>query len=397
MKLLYIASHLFDNESASIRNLSLINGIIENNIEIDIITLDYLAFKEDEYLKKLLKKGGRIYKVKIPFYNFISGKNIVNKKDKVIEGTKNNRYFKIKTLVKDLIFFPDTLIECKKNVKKIELVKEYDYIISSSDSKISHYMALEILKNERYKLKKWIQIWGDPWADDLYIKKKSFFIRKKIEREERLLLEKASKIFYISELTANKMKDKYLNFKEKIEVLERSYINEIKTKISIFNKEKIEIVYTGTLQNRNIIPLLENVEKYNKKHEKQIKITVFGDRNRNLINKYPFLFMEERVSFEKIIKIYEEADILLYLDNIGETTQIPGKIYDYLGTDKVILGLCENFKTYELLKKFKRIELFYNQVDKIKLESIIEKIGTKFPLKEYSSQNLAKKFIERIC
>ena len=67
MKLLYIASHLFDNESASIRNLSLINGIIENNIEIDIITLDYLAFKEDEYLKKLLKKGGRIYKVKIPF------------------------------------------------------------------------------------------------------------------------------------------------------------------------------------------------------------------------------------------------------------------------------------------------------------------------------------------
>ena len=79
----------------------------------------------------------------------------MNKKDKVIEGTKNNRYFKIKTLVKDLIFFPDTLIECKKNVKKIELVKEYDYIISSSDSKISHYMALEILKNERYKLKKW--------------------------------------------------------------------------------------------------------------------------------------------------------------------------------------------------------------------------------------------------
>ena len=87
---------------------------------------------------------------------------------------------------------------------------------------------------------------------------------------------------------------------------------------------------------------------------------------------------------------------MLYLDNIGETTQIPGKIYDYLGTDKVILGLCENFKTYELLKKFKRIELFYNQVDKIKLESIIEKIGTKFPLKEYSSQNLAKKFIEKI-
>ena len=77
MKLIYIASHLFDNESASIRNLSLINGLIENGVKVDIITLDYLASKEDKFLKNILKEKEGIKRVKIPFYNFIQNQKIV--------------------------------------------------------------------------------------------------------------------------------------------------------------------------------------------------------------------------------------------------------------------------------------------------------------------------------
>ena len=98
----------------------------------------------------------------------------------------------------------------------------------------------------------------------------------------------------------------------------------------------------------------------------------------------------------RIINIYKNTDILLYIDNLEKTTQIPGKIYDYVGTDKVILGLCESIETYDFLKKFKRIEVFYNQSNKINLEKVIKKIGTKEPLNEYSSKNLAKKFIEKV-
>ena len=89
-------------------------------------------------------------------------------------------FFKLKSLLKDLVFFPDTLFEAKRNVNKLEMGKEYDYIISSSDSKISHYMALEIISKKKIKYKKWIQIWGDPWAEDLHLRKKPFFLRKRI-------------------------------------------------------------------------------------------------------------------------------------------------------------------------------------------------------------------------
>ena len=42
MKILYITTSLLRNESASIRNISLINGIVENGNEVDILTLDFL-------------------------------------------------------------------------------------------------------------------------------------------------------------------------------------------------------------------------------------------------------------------------------------------------------------------------------------------------------------------
>jgi len=66
MKILYITTSLLRNESASIRNISLINGIVENGNEVDILTLDFLEKFEDKFLKTFLTKETKIYKVKIP-------------------------------------------------------------------------------------------------------------------------------------------------------------------------------------------------------------------------------------------------------------------------------------------------------------------------------------------
>ena len=40
MKILYITTYLLRNESASIRNVSLINGLVENECDVDVITLN---------------------------------------------------------------------------------------------------------------------------------------------------------------------------------------------------------------------------------------------------------------------------------------------------------------------------------------------------------------------
>ena len=49
MKILYITTSLLRNESASIRNISLINGIVENGNEVEILTLNFLEKFEDKF------------------------------------------------------------------------------------------------------------------------------------------------------------------------------------------------------------------------------------------------------------------------------------------------------------------------------------------------------------
>ena len=90
--------------------------------------------------------------------------------------------------------------------------EKFDYIISSSDSKTSHFIAREIIKSNNL-IVPWIQIWGDPWSDDIGIKNCNFLTKYRIKKNEKKLLKEADKIFYISELTANKIKDKFYKCK----------------------------------------------------------------------------------------------------------------------------------------------------------------------------------------
>ena len=70
MKILYITTHFLSNSSASIRNISLVNGLIENGCEVEILTVQV---KEDEYLKEKLSSKVKIKKkIPIDFYNKIT-------------------------------------------------------------------------------------------------------------------------------------------------------------------------------------------------------------------------------------------------------------------------------------------------------------------------------------
>ena len=154
MKILYITTHFLSNSSASIRNISLVNGLIENGCEVEILTVQV---KEDEYLKEKLSSKVKIKKkIPIDFYNKITSKEI--KKYTQIKILKN-----IKEKLKSWIIFPDVYNIAIKKITKEKIIQgEYNYIISSSDSKSSHFMALELIKKNNLNID-WIQLWGDPW------------------------------------------------------------------------------------------------------------------------------------------------------------------------------------------------------------------------------------------
>ena len=392
MKILYITTSLLRNESASIRNISLINGIVENGNEVDILTLNFLEKFEDKFLKTSLTKEARIYKVKIPKFNKIF--SIISNKRK--EKSKNFKFIlKLKNIIKEFLFFPDIYSESIENSKEIVINKdEYDFIVSSSDSKSSHFIAKNIIKNNNL-IQQWVQIWGDPWGNDINVRTLNFLTKYRIKKEEKKLLEKATKIFYISELTSETIKNKYPLFSNKIFTLNRSYLKEINSKNE---QQKFIFSYTGSILNRNIIPLIDSIEKYNENNDKKIELNFYGineqDFNFDILNKN-FIKIFSRVSFEEVLEVYKNSDVLVYIDNLYNSTQIPGKIYDYFGTNKTILGLYESEDVKETLKKYDRIELIRNQ-GIFELNSVIKSINTKNVMEKFSPKNIAKDFIEKI-
>lgn len=395
MKVLYITTSFLRNESASIRNISLVNGLIENKVKVDVLTLDYSRELEDSFLKNNLNQKINIIKIDVPKFNKIFLKiNSLKNKSKS-HSSKKNHILKLKDMIKNILFFPDVLCEGIKNSDNIKFEKNYDYIISSSDSKTSHFIAERVIKKNNFNNIPWIQIWGDPWADDTGLKQLNFLLKKRIENNEKRLLKKADKIFYLSDITAERIKNKYPYLKEKIFILYRSYLKEI---ISKNDGENIICSYTGTIKNRDVLPILNAVKNYNKVSSKKITLNFYGignDENISFLG-YDFVNIFPRVSFEEVLNIYSKSDILLYVDNLHNSSQIPGKIYDYFGTNKVILALVEGEETKKFLEKFKRADIYENREEKINLSEVTRKIGLYKVKEEFFPKNIAKKFIQDI-
>src|SRR5690606_5878167 len=101
------------------------------------------------------------------------------------------------------------------------------------------------------------------------------------------------------------------------------------------------------------------------------------------------------LSYENILLEYEKSDVLVLMGNKKDSTQIPGKLYDYLGTNLPII--CVMYSKDEgvskLLCEFPQCyvvtydELLNNDIDEIKLYSFLK--NRFLPIKRFSSGNVA--------
>ncbi|MHD0318419.1 glycosyltransferase family protein [Fusobacterium sp. THCT1E2] len=389
MKILYISSLILKKvSSAAIRNTGLITGLIKNKIDVDILTVRYSNELEDKYLNvKLINSN--IYKSNLKILSkYLNVKtSIKNTQENILK----NLLKIIKNTVKNIYFFPDIDKEWITEFNKLNInFKEYDLIISSSDTKTSHYIGEKIKK--LYPNIIWFQIWGDPWSSDIGLSKLKK-IRAKFKEKE--LLKKADRIFYVSPFTLNDLRDMYPEFSNKMKYIPRGYLEEVKGS-SKSKRDKIIITYTGVLnKNRNILHFLKLLKEYNEKNLKNIEFNIYGNVDENLlksINVFSFVYYKGSISFEEIKEVYKKSDYLLFIDNGNNTTQIPGKIYDYLGTDKKIICLFKNKN--EIYNYFKNeLRLLTYQEDEIDILEILNS-PERIIDKRFSNDIIAKKLIE---
>lgn len=389
-KILYITtSYILKSSSAAIRNNSLVKGLVELGYEVDVYTIKWPEELSSSFF--LQEKNGNIH------FTELSNLKMINRMKHV--GTINSSRFikvaisKIRKFVKQIVFFPD---ECSQWVNNFayEIGKEYDCVITSSDHKTSHFIGFRLKK--MYPNINWIQIWGDPWVSDV----NTFSIlKKRISFNEEKLLNLADNIVFVSLATHREMVCKFPKYEEKMFYIPRGYY--LSENLDKSPTNKVRIIYTGAISfGRDILPLLNGLSQFDNIN---IEIIVYGDIDlvyREKISKFAFVKIFDSVDYENIMDIYASASILLYLSNKKGTTQIPGKLYDYMGTTKPILCLVEDNHDdiSSFLSNITRCLVLKNESENIvhNIDKILKLAFERFPVDEiYSPRSIAKQ-VEKI-
>lgn len=403
MKILYVTSNIYSisSKSASIRNSTIIKGLTELGNKVDVLTLDLNENLIDKFLEKKVKCKN-IYKdksTKISFINKFFLKIAVN-----CEKKSNGILLQIKKIIKHLIisfiFFPDLEKGWIKNYNKNLDYEKYDLIISSTGTITSHYVGLEIKK--AYPNIKWIQIWGDPWFGATVIK---WIVKIRAFFSEKKLLKKADKVFYVSKPTLKDMKESIPELASKFEYIPRAYFKKVVSECD-FNKTKEYILtYTGIISSvygRNIDTLLNAIKKFNDISEVKIRLNIYGECDKvseDQIKKLNFAEFFGNVEYNEILDIYINSNGLLFLSNKKGSNQIPGKLFDYFGTNKSILAVMEdvNDEVAKFIKSTNRALISNNDENKLKEAlALLIKDEKRTPLNEYSGLEVAKQLLSKI-
>lgn len=388
LKILYIST-LYEvaNSSAAIRNNSLVKGMRELGYAVDILTVKWPNDLISNYFVNE-RNYDNIFRTELNEIRLNSNiKGKIKNTNKFVSLLKQN--------LKKIFFFPDICKNWYNEINPREF-DGYDILITSSDMKSAHFVGREFKKY--FPDLPWMQIWGDPWESDVNTPK---YLKGYVKKKEMKILSLADLIYYVSEPTKNEMVSKYPILKDKIKYLPRSYYNESRKTTTQSNY--IKILYTGAISNnRNLAILAQILDNYNSaKNNSKIILEIVGtysEEVKNELLKFDSIYLKGSYPFDKIIEEYANADLLLYVGNNAESSQIPGKLYDYFGSDRPILCLVNSKvdEIYKFLSSFDRCLVVPNNHEDIKyyLSDLINISNKHFdPVRIYSPINVAQMFV----
>lgn len=380
MKILFVStSPLEYSASSNMRNIALLNGLIQNGHIIYTLTpiADKKSLMYDESLCDIKIK--KRYYIDMGFIHSSLAKS-KSKKSKIKSFVYNfTKKFKIYDFRSDL---------AKRN---IVIDENFDILISSSDPKSSHLVAERLIEKNKNITKYWIQYWGDPFYGDINDKRR--FMKFFVKRAESKLIKSADKLIYVSPFTLKNQQKIYDKYKEKMYFLPIPFNKEIiysdrkKTK-------KLNLGYFGDYysRNRNIMPLFNAVNE-----STNTSLIICGNSDISLKNTDNIKIFD-RQQLNVIRKYEEDSDVLICICN-SHGSQIPGKVYHYAATNKPILiiidgELSEELKEY--FESFNRYILCYNNKESIQdtLVTLASNNLTYLPCDKLKAKNIASEFIK---
>ncbi|PAO24283.1 hypothetical protein BTT96_23275, partial [Vibrio vulnificus] len=129
-------------------------------------------------------------------------------------------------------------------------------------------------------------------------------------------------------------------------------------------------------------------------------IKICGHQNENVVRLYSSYGFIKFLGVKNIDEVYSEflnSDFLLFVDNGKSSTQIPGKIFDYYGSNLPIIALISagNEKMKDFLEKDQRsVILTRGNIHDI---SFVRNMKTLDNVNEYySPESVARRFLDEV-
>lgn len=254
-----------------------------------------------------------------------------------------------------VVIFPDRMVFWNKYLKRsvnhfAETEGSPDIIISVGFPFSTHLLAQKLKEKFNCKL---ILDYGDPWSfnpSNETIPNR----RRKIDAcFEKTILQHAD---YVT-VTTTSTRDEYIRrfpvVREKIDVISQG----VDTKIYHNKKEKksntniINFFYSGLFYEdiRNPNSFIDAMEELSseKLFGKKIVISIAGKMEQSVIerissfsNKSVSFHLLGNIGFNEVVDYQINTDVLLFFGNLG-SLQVPGKLFEYLTTDRPIFAICD--------------------------------------------------------
>ena len=218
---------------------------------------------------------------------------------------------------------------------------KYKYIYSTGGPASAHLAT--ILVSKLSNIKNIIELQDPLSGDDIG---RNSYSKKALKIIERFIVSNASNVVYATKSAMNSAKKKYSRFSSKIFSIYPG-AKENKKKHNKSRKSVIQFSYIGSLyQTRNLDYFLEAFSIVSKNINKEYSIDLYGwvaDDVIERIQQYDGIKinLHGMISRELAHQKAMESDILLLVQHTDDRSAltIPFKIYDYLNTEKLILGL----------------------------------------------------------
>lgn len=338
--LVVVGSDLQLNTSANLCHKAYIQGLIDNNCIVDVLTAGKNAKIEHSARGKITYYYYPQQSLYEKFGNRVKRNNT--------QGEQNNRdpdnniqskgagglAYKIKREVHALYGPYEVYIVWERKARSFYSEKDYDFVVSLSFPPVGHYLVYKLMKEKHVKAARWIQIWEDPWYHDLVFR--SLNDEKAIQRakkEEARLLRVADKVLYVSPITLSHQADTFSEYANKMQWLPvptyypstEGTINQTNNIYGYFGDYSTKI--------RNLEPF------YVASKQENVLVNICGGSDKMFASSKT-ITVRPRISLEQLKPIEMNTNVLVFLCNLSGG-QIPGKIYQYSATDKTILFILD--------------------------------------------------------